>query len=43
MYVTPEDDEEDQGHLPEIWSVKEMRKQLAASNSSSRGEAEFLF
>ena len=44
MYVTPEDDDEDQGHLPEIWSVKETRKQPAASssNSRSRGEAEFL-
>ena len=43
MYVTQEDDDEDQGHLPEIWSVKEMRKQPVASSSSSRGEAEFLF
>jgi hypothetical protein len=37
-----EDDDEDQvRHLPEIWSVKAMRRQPVAS-SSSRGETEFL-
>ena len=39
IYVTPEDDDEEQGHLPEIWSVKAARRQPVAS-SSSRGEAE---